>query len=428
MEIFNLKEKIKYPKSFDDQIRLILILLKETPRTHDEIFDFLKRLLMQFGASIFLHNVQEIKEFEKIDSALDFLIEDNKIEMNEFGVYSLTDSGQREANKYTKGMNYFLSFLSSMAHPSISPIFSLILHIFLGILKIFGYFITGSVSLLSDGLDSTLDGASAIIVGISMKIKREIYGLYLLLILMIFTGLVILLQGIDRIVAINPLEDINIIFLIAIISIILVGLLYIYQRYSGYRNRNLTILAQSEDSKNHILNASLVIIAGIFGNFGFYFVDGFVAFFIGLLILYSSYNLFQDIKKQEKNEAINYEKYKLGMWKRYDKMQSEMLKLWILYTLKDSSKNTSQINDLFLNNFAPIKINLNEERIFSLSSSLDLHILQNQIKGLSESNLIVKDGLLYNISEQGLELLMNEISKQKHRIKPFGNRKTHFHK
>ena len=422
------KNKIKYPKSYEDQVKLVLIVLKEKSRTRSELFDVLKRLSMQFGANIFLHDVEEINEFKKIDEALKYLKNEQELEIDEQGVYTLTALGLSEAETYSKGMYYFLSHLSSLTHPSISPLLSLIVHIFLGFLKIFGYFVTGSVSLLSDGLDSTLDGVSAIVVGISMKIKKEIYALYLLLFLMILTGIGILLEGFDRLVSSRPLEDEMTMILIALLSIIVVGMLYVYQRFSGYKNRNLTILAQSEDSKNHILNASLVFIVAIAGNFGLYFIDGLVAMFIGFIILNGAFKLSQDIRKQEKNEVVNYEKYKLGMWKKYDKMQSEMLKIWILYSLKDSNKNINQLIDLFNSSFSPITIKLSEDKIFSLNSPLDEHILTSKTKELIESGLLIETNSLYSLSDQGKMLLINEISKEKHRVRPFGNRKTHFHK
>ena len=116
------------------------------------------------------------------------------------------------------------------------------------------------------------------------------------------------------------------------------------------------------------------------------------------------------------------------MWKKYDKMQSEMLKIWILYSLKDSNKNINQLIDLFNSSFSPITIKLSEDKIFSLNSPLDEHILTSKTKELIESGLLIETNSLYSLSDQGKILLINEISKEKHRVRPFGNRKTHFHK
>lgn len=419
--------RIKYPKTISDQAKLILMILRENTKTRDEIFDVLKQLSIQFGVNVFLHDVVEFKEFSKADDTLEYLTQKGIIKIDEKNVYSLTEIGLAEAQRYTRGVYYFVKLLNLMMQPFISPFVSLIFHLFLGIFKIFGYFLTSSVSLLSDGLDSVMDVVSAIVIGISMKIKKERLALYLLLFLMVLAGLEILFQGFSQLFLSNPLEKETVIIIIALISIISISLLYFYQRISGYRNRNLTILAQSEDSKNHLLNASLVLLAAIAGFLGFYFIDGLVAIFIGFFILRGAYELSKDIRRQEKNENINFEKYKLGMWKKYDKMQSEILSFWILYTLKDSKKTILQIIEMFNKSFRPITVKHTADKKFSLSSFHNESILQIHLKELINNGLLIDNNSMLSMTEKGKIILSKEISKQWHRIKPFGDRKGHFH-
>ena len=185
---------------------------------------------------------------------------------------------------------------------------------------------------------------------------------------------------------------------------------------------------QSEDSKNHVLNALLVLIASFTGIFGFYFVDGLVALFIGFIILSGSYELLKDIRIQEKDETINYEKYKLTLWKRYDTLQSSLLDLWLLNIVKESEKSIDLINELFSKNFSSISIKHTEDKEIVLKSMYKESHLHIRIKDMCDRGLIANNSSQISITEKGKKLLLKEISKQNHKIKPFGKHRSHFHR
>lgn len=426
------RTKMKYPVSIADQVKLILVSLYEESKTKEEILDVLKRLSIQFGASMFLHDAVEINTFFKLDQSLKFLLDENLITIDEMNVYSLTEKGIPEAKRFSFGMYHFLKFLNSFSHPSIAPILSLIFHIFLGSLKILIFFITGSVSILSDGLDSIMDGITAIVVGISMKIKKETGALYFILVLMIVAGLEITYEGFKQIIEPEKISDQFYIIVIALVSILLIGLLYYYQRYAGYKNKNLTILGQSFDSKNHVVNSVLVLFSTIIGSFGFYIVDGLVALFIGILILKSSYNLYLDIREQEGNE-LNFDKYKLGIWKNYDKTKSTMLDLWILNSLNEEHKSIVQLIESFNESFRPLALKYSGEKylitnLLAINNSQNEGLLRLQLRNLIDENFISENNSILEITEKGKNYFLNESAKQSHKLRPFGTRESHFHR
>ncbi len=397
----NNRKSISFPKEIDNQIKLVLVALNEKPRTSQEIIDVVRRLSMRVGISIFLEEVENLEDFMKVRESMSYLEQVDMIQVDENQIYSLTDSGKIEAQKYTKGMYSFFAAARSLTNPGVSPALSLVFHLFLGTIKLIGYTITGSMSLFSDGLDSAIDGISSIIIGFAMRINKEKQATYLLLVLMLITGFITIQQSINRLLMIILLE--NIIALkeeilainIAGLSIILCALLYLYQRFSGYANRNLTILAQSEDSKNHVLNASLVLLAVFAGYLAvitdftiLYSIDGLVGCFIGLIIMIGAYEIFQDLRAEAEGEEIDYEKYKLGAWKQYDRVQNRILDLWILWKVEKGLKIYTSLEQSFDQDFQPIVIKQSEERELVWKTPQTKELLKRRFNKLLESNLL----------------------------------------
>ena len=398
------RNKVSYPKEIEDHIKLVLVALNEKPRSSQEIINLIRRLAMRVGMSVFLEDIENIEDFMKVRKSISYLEQVDMIQLNEDQQYSLTDSGKYEAKKYAKGMYSFFSATRALTRPGVSPVLSLIFHLFLGTIKLIGYVITGSISLFGDGLDSAIDGLSSIIVGVAMRINKEKQATYLLLVLMLITGVVTIHQSIDRLLMIIVLE--NIIALreellaisIASVSIVLCALLYLYQRFSGYANRNLTILAQSEDSKNHVLNASLVLVAVVAGYVAvitdfvlLYSIDGLVGCFIGLVILRGAYEIYQDLKAETEGEEIDYEKYKLGAWKRYDKLQREILDLWILWKVEKGIKTFTSLEQSFDKDFKPIVIKQSDERQHVWRTPQTKDLLKKRFDKLLESDFLRED-------------------------------------
>ena len=400
-------------QDLEDQEKLVLIALNERPHNKQEIIDIIKRLAMRFGMAVFLEETGKIEEFSKIEQALTYLVHENIATVDQHGIYSLTEKGEIEAQKYSKGLLKFFGLLRYSANPSISPILSLIIHLFLGTVKLLGFFIIGSVSLFGDGLDSLMDGISSIIVGLSMKIRKEKHATILLLILMLVTGITILYQGIERVLFPAALEEGTLAVTIALISIIFCGLLYFYQRFSGYYNKSLAILAQSEDSKNHVLNAFLVLIA-IVANIGnIFIVDGLVGCFIGFIILRGAYEIYLDLKAQAQGETIDYEKYKLGIWKRYDNLQNKVLDLWILHSVRGEVNSLELLEAKFDEVFQPIIIGERENQRQIWKSPQQKEQLFERIQELKESDFLAEENHILQLTDKGRLKLEGEVEKVK---------------
>ena len=394
----------------------IHVMLAERPYTHEEILNIDKRIAMIFGAPMFLSQDNEHDKVLRwrIELAVMSLMKKGLIEERS-DKYHLTEEGKELANKEASQMIRFFRFIQKLVHPAISPIISLFLHLFLGSLKIFGFLVTGSIGLLGDGLDSAIDGVSSIVVGIAMRINREAEATYLLLALMAITGGSIIISSSERLLNPAPLQEGSLALVIAGISIILCLGLYLYQRYSGYYNQSLPILTQSEDSKNHVLNASLVIIAVIASFFQVYFLDGIVGCFIGILILKGAWAILQDLRKLNQGGLINYEKYKLGAWKFYSNFRLGMLDTWILHQISNGITKQLELLNSFEKEFQPLKICTPDGDCFTFNYSYDKNTLLDHLKQLQVDEFIIEDINSFSLTELGEKKILKQKGRFRHK-------------
>lgn len=378
----------------------VLIFLNERPHSYQEISEIDNRIAMLFGAPMFMYNHDPTHTWWK-DKGLAYLEKKGYIKKDDM-IYSITEKGKLPADDSAKGMIKFIRFVKSLTKPVISPILSLFLHLLLGTVKIVGFVITGSVGLLGDGLDSAIDGVSSIIVGIAMRIRKETQATYLLIFLMLITGSTIILTSISRLLNPVALEEETLAILIAIFSIFLCFLLYLYQRYSGYINQNLAILAQSEDSKNHVLNAFLVLIAVGAGYYKLNFLDGLVGCFIGIIILRGAYEVFKDLRSMNQGGTIDFEKYKLGIWKGFSKFRFQMFKTWILYQILNGRNDLTTLATAFDKAFHPLTIHHSRGEDLTINYSYDKETLTLSINELCKEGLIQQDNdISYGLTEKG---------------------------
>ncbi len=380
----------------------ILILLNTRPHSYEEIYDLDNRIAMLFGAPQFFREKPDTKHLWINQQGIQLLLADGSIEKRE-NLYYITEKASPKADKRARGMVKFFTFISTLTQPRISPLLSLIVHLILGSLKLFGFILTGSVGLLGDGIDSAIDGLSSIIVTIAMRIKRETEATYLLIILMAISGFGILFSSVIRLINPTPINEGNFGILVAIASMIVCFLLYLYQKYSGYINRSLTILTQSEDSKNHVLNASLVLLAIGASYFGIYLIDGIVGCFIGFLILRGAYEIFSDLRSYSQGEEIDFGKYKLGLWKSFNRFQYRMLEKWVLFQIYQKNNTYEVIIDSFALDFQPIIIKESLGTPFVLKYGHTKEDIQNALVQLEHNKLITQEIGFYSITDQGTE-------------------------
>lgn len=392
----------RWDKKVKDHQWLTICALNEKSLVLEELVDEFMKFEISFGGPSFLFDSEDNPNYQLMKLTvledLDFF-QKNEMVIKKDEMYHITPKGEEVAKYFADRWKSVSRLANKFFSPSTPPLISLIFHFILGILKLVGFALTGSVGLLGDGIDSTIDGISSIIVSISIRIKKERIASYLLLLLMIASGVGILYESINSIIETvrigGQLDAPVFALVVASVSIFLCFILYLYQRVVGYTIKNFTILVQSEDSKNHILIGLLVLTGVIAGYFNFFILDGIVGLVIGLLILRGCYTIFQDIRAVSKGETIDFEKYKLGMWKRFDRFRANKIGLWILLMLQKGVNKIEDLENNFNTKFRPqffkfLEIEIKPKKEDKIAEKDKIRFYQTQEEMTKQIDLLVR--------------------------------------
>jgi len=82
-----------------------------------------------------------------------------------------------------------------------------------------------------------------------------------------------------------------------------------------------------------------------------YILDGLVGCVIGFLILKGAYEVLQDIRRINQGEIIDFEKYKLGVWKSFHKFRYKMLENWVLFQIFNNNNSKLLLESAFEKEF-----------------------------------------------------------------------------
>lgn len=174
------------------------------------------------------------------------------------------------------------------------------------VIKLLVGFTTRSQAMIADGLNSAGDVFSSLVTYIGNKIssqpfdKDHPYGHgkaeYIFSMIISFSLIIvaynIIRSSIDALR--NPSEYHFSLWLVvvALVTIFLKLLLYLYSSKVGHRHNSLLALANSEDHRNDIFISTFTLLSSITGYFELYFVDAIVGTAIGIWIAYTGFTIF----------------------------------------------------------------------------------------------------------------------------------------
>jgi multisubunit Na+/H+ antiporter MnhF subunit len=181
--------------------RLILLILADGDRTFSGILDgfagFMRHMghygreeiVVGYDAEAYLDAVRiSLEELERAD----------RIALQD-GTYSLTKKGRQIAERDRRQYQKFGAFVEGLLHPQTVSLVGLAVHIVLAIFKLIAGTLSGSIGLISDGMDTALDGLSSILVFIGLRLKKGQYINVILVLLMLGVGAGVGYEAIQRI-------------------------------------------------------------------------------------------------------------------------------------------------------------------------------------------------------------------------------------
>jgi cation diffusion facilitator family transporter len=348
---------------------------------------------------------------QKLDVKLECqnLQEKSLIIMNQKGKFELTTEGREKAAEFERNLKKSTDILEGqILSPSAAARNTIIVDFFLASLKLLSGIFSGSVGLLADGADATVDTVSAGVVWLGMKIKREILGTLIVLLMMFISGISVGYDSIRSIIdaflgTLSPLAMPYLVIITEIIALIFALALFLYQRFVGKRNGSLVLISQSVDSKNHIYVALGVITGAIFSIFGIYFVDAFVGGFVAARILVDGIKLSKETIASIKGEEVDLKKYEIPFERQWEMSKLETFRTWILYSVKELKLNTKDelIRELE-RTFKPKYVPILTEFKFSLGKGFDFEgSFDTLVNPLVDNDLLVKRNGDLLITEEG---------------------------
>ncbi len=184
---------------------------------------------------------------------------------------------------------------------------SFLINMLLSVVEIIGGIVAGSVSLIGDALHNTSDAFSILIAVIAFKIghkkatpkytygfkRAEVIGGFVNLILLFISGIYLVVEGVERLIAPKHIDGWVIIW-ISVLALIIDAATAKISHHSAHHNANMKMvfvhnLADAFGSIGVILSGICVIL------FDVYFVDGIIALIIAAYMIFQSVVSFKPI-------------------------------------------------------------------------------------------------------------------------------------
>lgn len=385
---------------------------------------FIERLF--FKLSRLRSQVEDGKAGETIHGThaeLNNLKERGWVKLNSNDEYELTEEGLNQAHKYQEDMNKEAASLDSELSPSNTAKNTTYLDAFLALLKLGSGLISGSMGLIADGTDATMDTVEAVMVWLGIKYHREnlstllvIFGLFVASISVGYDSITHLLASLAG--NAEPITLPYLVIAVELIAILAAVFLFYYQRFVGKISNSLTLISQSVDSKNHIYIGFSVIIGAIFAINGIYFVDAVIGLVVAVGIFIDAFGLLREAISARKGAEEDYSnKYKLPLEACWEENKLLAFRNWILYILWIESPKTrdeivSSLHKAFHpDNYIPVLSELKATcmEVYDFKSKFDILIIP-----LKKHDLIIEETHQYQLTEKGGKHLKHFISNFKY--------------
>jgi Co/Zn/Cd efflux system component/predicted transcriptional regulator len=332
-----------------------------------------------------------------------------QIHLNENEEYELTDPGKRQAEKYKKDMEKGAEiFRDHILSPTATARNTVIVDLFLASIKLISGFVSGSVALIADGADATIDTASAVVVWAGIRFGKEHLGTVIIVLMMFVTGLTVGYESLTKLYGaitstIDPIAKPYLVIVVELVALISAVMLTFYQRYVGKSNGNLSLISQSVDSKNHIYVAGVVILGAIFSTVGIHFVDPLIGVYIAVRILKDAIALAREAISSLKGEETDFSAYRMPFEKHYKGYKTESFRSWILYSmLEDGLRTGEELIASLEKVFKPKYVPILSEFGYSLGEGMDFKTEFNAlITPLLDKGYLAQDGDSFELTPSG---------------------------
>jgi cation diffusion facilitator family transporter len=317
--------------------RQILMILTEGDMTLPEIRVGFIRFMHHFGYFGREENVagytEELFNVAVLE-AMEKLLQDRAV-IQHGEIYSLTPQGRLRAEKMQRELRTFGRWIERFLYPQTVALVGLGVHILLAVLKLIAGVISRSIGLISDGMDTAMDGLSSVLVFVGLRLKKEKVVNVVLVLLMLVVGIGAGYEAVYRVFVPEEVEVDLLTFSAAILSGLVCLLLSLYQRFVATRSWQQPLIAQAVDSRNHAIVAAGVITGLVATLLRFPLLDTLVGLGVAVLILKSGVELLLDTVRALRGEEVDLTRYELEFVEEYRRFQAQQFTAWLLHIIAE---------------------------------------------------------------------------------------------
>lgn len=426
----------KFGRHGEDHDKFILMaLLKEGPLSSDDLKDKVNSIVQQFtlfGMNLAHSLVRSLgfnpdrdrgesrtsrmketkrkhwQDFE-VEAEVDALVKRGLVVVTETGKLALTEAGKEEAKRCMAQIQQMAQKLDvNLLSSSAAARNTTVTDFFLALMKLVAGFLSGSVGLIADGADATIDTASAAVVWLGIKFRKELVGTFVIIVMMFVTAGGVGFESLTKVAAavtasIPPLAMPYLVIVVESLALIAAVLLGLYQRFVGKRTGSLALISQSVDSKNHIYVAAAVIIGAIFSIFGIHYVDALIGAYIAVRILKDGAGLTGEALSSLKGETPDLARYPAPLEKHWEQSKLESFRGWILYAIAEQHLRTKgELIEALNQVFKPGYLPLLNELSFDLARGIDFdREFDALMEPLLTKKLLRQDGDAFLLTKEG---------------------------
>ena len=392
--------------------RQILVILADGDKTLPEILEGFARFMHHFG-----HFGREEIVAGFTPETFPAAVEEAIAELEREGavirrgeVYGLSSEGQQRAKKHLREYRELGQSVRSLLHPQTVSLVSLGVHIVLAVLKLVAGAISGSIGLISDGMDTAMDGFSSVLVFVGLRLKVERVVNVVLVLLMLGVGIGAGYEAVHRVFVPEAVDADVLTFTAAVLSGLVCLLLSLYQQYVATRSKQLPLISQAVDSRNHAVVAAGVTVGLVATLLRFPFMDTLVGLAVAGLILKSGVELAVETVRALRGEEVDLTRYELGFVEAYRDFQERQLADWLLSVVAEKGPLARQAllarcREMLDAREVPV---LRELGWGKETARLEERVTKT-LETLIEQSLIVTDEKVLHVTEKGRAELSEEV-------------------
>jgi cation diffusion facilitator family transporter len=362
------------------------------------------------------------KKKRNFNAACNRLIDKKLVCIDKDAKYFLTETGIKRAERFERQMQIGADIIEHhFLSPQATARNSIFAYIFLSSIKLLAGFFGGSVGLIADGADTTVDTASAGFVWFGIRIKKEIIGTFITIVLFFVTAILLIYESATSLNenfegTFIPMSRPLLVIFVESIALVSVLALSMYQRFIGRRSRSLALISQSIDSKNSMYSSGAVIVGALFSVVGIHWVDALVGGLIGIRITLDAVDLSRQAINSMRGKEPDFTKFRLPFESHIETMRAESLRNWILYTVYyEKIKTKQQIIQSLEQTFRPKYIPaIFSELMVGAPSNFNTNF-DHLIKPLLQAEHLVEKNGEYVLTKKGRKHINNILGVAKNK-------------